>query len=189
MDFIKIHDKKLKIALSAEELSRYGLTIAELDYRNVETKRVLWQLLGEAKKTCGFDASGESLYVEVYPSRSGWCEIFVSCLEGRGKPSALRPYPVSFDESEPMIAASAALLVAGYREKSLLYRLCGRFYLILFFPRANENALTLSLALEFGKEENESVYEVVRREGQLLSENAVVQFGDMILHRTEKKKL
>ena len=109
MEFIKIHGKKLKIALDAEELRRYGLTVAELDYRKVETKRALWQMLGEAKKSCGFDASGESLYVEVYPSRQGGCEIFVSCLSAGKKPRTKAVYPVSFEDSESMIAASAAL--------------------------------------------------------------------------------
>ena len=189
MEFIKIHDKKLKIALSSDDIVKYGLTLAELDYRNVETKRALWQMLGEAKKKCGFDASGESLYVEVYPSRAGGCEIFVTCLNAKEKASALRACPVSFDESEPMIAASAALLAAGYREQSLLYRLCGRFYLILFLSDGNADQLTLSLALEFGKEENESVYGVVKREGQLLSENAVARFGNMVLHQLPKEQI
>ena len=186
MEFIKIHDKKLKIALSGEEIAQYGLTLAELDYRNVETKRALWQMLGEAKRKCGFDASGESLYVEVYPSRSGGCEIFVSCLSVKEGAAALTVCPVSFDESEPMIAASAALLVAGYRGRSLLYRLCGRFYLVLFLSKADRERLTLPLALEFGREENESVYDVVKREGQLLSEDAVARFGNMVLHRLPK---
>jgi len=146
VDFIKIHDRKLKIALTSEELRRYGITLAEFDYANVETKRALWQMLDEAKKLCGFDASGASLYVEVYPSRTGCCEIFISCLDKKGEETAARAYPVSFDESEEMIAASAALLVAGYREKSYLYRLCGRFYLILFLSKGEDALLTLSLA-------------------------------------------
>lgn len=187
MDFIKIHDKKLKIALDASELSRLGLAVSELDYKNVETKRALWQMLGDAKRKCGFDASGESLYVEVYPSRSGGCEIFVTCLSCEKK-ALRRAFPISFDDSESMIAASAALLTAGYRERSFLYRLCGRFYLITFSEDAGDTPLFVSLLGEFGREENESVYDVLKREGQLLSENAVETFGKMVLHRSSERK-
>ena len=187
MDFIKIHDHKLKIALDAGELSRYGLTVAEFDYQSVETKRALRQMLDEAKRKCGFDAAGASLYVEVYPSRQGGCEIFVSCLVREGRSERTRAYAVSFDESEPMIAASAALLVAGYREPSFLYRLCGRFFLIVFFERSDEVPLLFSLLQEFGAPENESVYGILKREGQLLSENAVMRLGKMIVSRVGNK--
>lgn len=189
MDFIKIHDKKLKIALSAEELLRYGLTLDQFDYHNVETQKALRQMLGDAKAHCGFDVLGEALMVEVYPSRSGGCEIFVCCLDKKKKEEEIGVFAVSFDDGEEMIAASAALFVAGYREKSYLYRLCGRFYLILFSRDQRDALSALSLAYEFGREESRSVYDVVKREGQLLSENAVFQLGDIILHRREKPRL
>ena len=185
MEFIKIHSGKLKIALTAEELAKYNLTPATLDYRNEETRQALQSLLAEAKRLCGFDTFGEAIYVEVYPSRTGACEIFICCLESKSR-EELTVYPVSFEDSEAMIAASAALLAAGYCEKSYLYRLCGRFYLILFSLRSGDALLTLSLAYEFGSKEKGSVYDTVRREGQLLSENAVPQLGEMVLRCREK---
>ena len=183
MEFIKIHERKLKIALSKGELLRFGLTPADVDYEKVETKRALWQMLDEAKRTCGFDASGRSLYVEVYPSRTGACEIFVSCLDEKEKTAMKRAFIISFNDGEEAIRASAALSLAGYRERSLLYRLCGRFYLVLFVSRGETDTYLRLLPLEFGQEEAESVYETIKREGQLLSENAVLRLGDMILHR------
>ena len=189
MEFIKIHERKLKIALEKGELSRFGLAPADIDYEKVETKRALWQMLEEAKRSCGFDASGRSLYVEVYPSRTGACEIFVSCLDEREKRVLKQPFSVSFDDGEEAIRLSAALLVAGYSGHSLFYRLCGRFYLILFLSQCEADAYLRLLALEFGQEEAGSVYEIVKREGQLLLENAVFRLGDMILHRTVKEKL
>ena len=182
MDLLKIHDGKLKIALTAEELHAHGLTISSFDYENVKTKRALWQMLDEAKKTVGFDASNASLYVELYPSRTGGCEIFVTRrLKKEKSEERKREQLFVFPDSEPLIALSAALSVAGYREASPLYAYDGRLYLVIVTEMCA--ALGASdLALEFASPSDGVTLEELERRGQLLTDRAVERLSNMILH-------
>lgn len=78
MDLILISDEKLKIILSEEDLKEFNIDIETLDYSNVSTKRVFWDILDKAKETAGFDADKSKLYVQVFPSSDGGCEMFVT---------------------------------------------------------------------------------------------------------------
>ena len=80
MEFILISDDKLKIIMSKRDLEKFDISAEELDYSNVETKRMLWDILGKAKQSIGFSCDGERVLVRLYTSRDGSCELFVSKL-------------------------------------------------------------------------------------------------------------
>lgn len=75
-----ISDSKLKIMLTKEDLKEYALDCNTLDYENTETRRAFWSILDEAKHRTGFDAASEKVFVQVYPSRAGGCEMYVTKL-------------------------------------------------------------------------------------------------------------
>ena len=68
MELIRISDSKMKIMLSAEDMARYEITAERLNYENTETRRVVWQILDEAKQKTGFDAASDRVLIQVYPS-------------------------------------------------------------------------------------------------------------------------
>lgn len=78
MDIIYINSKNIKISLSREELYENGLNAETLDYAKTGTKRFLWELLDEAYIKTGFDAGNARLFVRVFPSTDGGCELFVT---------------------------------------------------------------------------------------------------------------
>ena len=78
MEMILISSNKLKIIMSKAELEKFYLTTDILDYQNTETKRMLWDLLFKAKRTAGFDPDGYRVFVQLYPSKDGSCELFVT---------------------------------------------------------------------------------------------------------------
>ena len=83
MEIIMISDSKIKVMLSADDLKGFDLDTASLDYSNTETKRMFWDILSRAKHSIGFDTDGHRVLVQLYPSRCGGCEMFVtrlSCL-------------------------------------------------------------------------------------------------------------
>lgn len=80
MEIIMISETKLKIMLDAEDLQSFSLTAEALDYKNTETKRMFWDVLNRAKQSIGFDTDGHRVLVQLFPSRSGGCEMFVSKL-------------------------------------------------------------------------------------------------------------
>ena len=78
MEIILISECKLKIALREEDLAAFEIRADELDYSNTETKRMFWDLLTRAKQKTGFDTDGQRVLVQLYPSKDGGCEMFVT---------------------------------------------------------------------------------------------------------------
>ena len=73
-----ISDNKLKVMLCQEDLKHFELKAEELDYSNTETKRMFWDVLSQAKHQTGFDTDGQRVLVQLYPSKEGGCEMFVT---------------------------------------------------------------------------------------------------------------
>lgn len=80
MELILISDTKLKVMLSEDDMKQYDLNCDDIDYENTETRKAFWNILDEAKNRTGFDASGDRVFVQVYPSKKGGCELFVTKL-------------------------------------------------------------------------------------------------------------
>ena len=78
MEIIMISDNKLKVMLCKEDLSHFELKPEQLDYSNTETKRMFWDVLNRAKHQTGFDTDGQRVLVQLYPSKEGGCEMFVT---------------------------------------------------------------------------------------------------------------
>ncbi len=78
MDYLRIGDSKLKITLTEEELLFYGMDLSALDYASTETRRAFWAILDDAKHATGFDAAATKVCVQIYTSKTGGCEMFVT---------------------------------------------------------------------------------------------------------------
>lgn len=105
MEFILIGDGKIKVSLTKEDLEEFELSADELDYANTETKRMFWDVLSRAKARTGFDTDGEKVLVQLYPSRDGGCEIFVTKIGSLYK------------EDDELLAGSALAESIGQRRK------------------------------------------------------------------------
>ncbi len=73
-----ISDNKLKVMLCQEDLKQFELKADQLDYSNTDTKRMFWDVLSKAKHQTGFDTDGQRVLVQLYPSKEGGCEMFVT---------------------------------------------------------------------------------------------------------------
>ena len=78
MEIIMISNSKLKIMLCEEDLRQFELKADQLDYSNTDTKRMFWDVLSKAKHKTGFDTDGQRVLVQLYPSKEGGCEMFVT---------------------------------------------------------------------------------------------------------------
>ncbi|MBR3993864.1 MAG: adaptor protein MecA [Clostridia bacterium] len=83
MELIVINQEKLKIILTPNDMTKYNITPEELDYNKVTTKHILWDLLEKAQKEKGFDTDMSKLYVQIYPSRDGGCEMYITKFSGK----------------------------------------------------------------------------------------------------------
>ena len=79
MDFLVVSDSKLKIMMNREDMKKYEIDGENIDYDNPKTRRSFWRILDVAREVCGFEASGDKVLIQFYPSKDG-SEIFVTKL-------------------------------------------------------------------------------------------------------------
>lgn len=78
MEIIMISESKLKLMLAREDLAEFDLDAEELDYSKTETKRMFWDILNRLKRNVGFQTDGCRVLVQLFPSRDGGCEMFIT---------------------------------------------------------------------------------------------------------------
>ncbi len=70
------------IELTRQDMTELDITYEELDYSNIETRRVLWTLLDEAKHTLGRDIRlTQKMLIEAVPDDNGGCRIYFSVAD------------------------------------------------------------------------------------------------------------
>ena len=80
MEFLNVGKSKLKIIMSDDELSRYGLSNCETGMDNPDVRRAFWRVLELAGSEVGFDPTDDKVLVQFYPIKKGGGEIFVTKL-------------------------------------------------------------------------------------------------------------
>ena len=85
MEFININNERLKIILSKEDMISFDIRPEEFDYSNTGSKHILWSVLNKAKKEAGFNADDTKLYVQLFTSGDGGCEIYISKIKNENK--------------------------------------------------------------------------------------------------------
>lgn len=78
MDFTYINDNNIKVSLTKSDLERGGVDIDTLDYKTPCSRRFVREILERAYEETGFDADGNAVYVRVFLSSDGGCELFIS---------------------------------------------------------------------------------------------------------------
>ncbi len=86
MELIVIDEKKIKLTLTAEEMTAYHLTEEE-----PRTSATLRGILRDAREKCGCLGMSGRISVEMYPSRKGGCELFVTKLAERENRTDMKP--------------------------------------------------------------------------------------------------
>ena len=157
MEFIRISEAKLKIVLSAADMEHYGIRSESADYAGTETRRAVWAILDEAKKHTGFDAASSRICIQMYPSRGGGCELYVTRREGNERRTAegVRHAMLSiyrFSHLENLLAVCAILQKSGFSGESAAYAEGERCYLILREMRTSDEARgRFAFAEEYGE--------------------------------------
>ena len=202
MELLKISDTKLKVMLTKEDLLRFDLDTDTLDYGNTETKRMFWEILNHAKHAVNFDTDGVRVLVQLYPCRSGGCELYVTkigaacrdCAPEQEEPllhykpshrpdgRSERTGVFGFDTVEWLITVCRRLRSIGYGGTSAAYRGDdNRYYLFLdgldatgYLPLDEYSFIT-----EYGTAENvDALRNFLGEHGRLVCDcGAVEQLG------------
>ena len=100
MELILISNTKLKIMLNESDMQKYHIG-SESDCAEISTRKAIRSLLECARDQIGFNTDGEEIFVQLYTSKHGGCELFVTkCLSESNKctlPERVKS-PVTADE-------------------------------------------------------------------------------------------
>lgn len=196
MELLFISDSKLKVMLTEEDMRRYDLNAEKVDYDNTETRRAFWEILDEAKHRTGFDAASDKVLIQLYPSRDGGCELFVTKLglipplaektiakSNRVTMLAARRGVYAFGRVADLILASRAVAGApSVRESDAYFADDGRYYLLVEERGGkNEGVDGASRLLEYGESVPTTLADYIREHGACLAEkNAISRFAALV---------
>lgn len=189
MELLRINESKLKIMLSLADMEKYRLDGESMDYDNTETRSALWQILDLAKQKTGFDGCGDKLFIQVYPSRGGGCEMYVTKVgEGGGKP-CLAPISLvrgtqsiyRLESLDTLLEVCKKLKACGYADESAVYAKDGAYYLVIREKLQSSimsvNAISeYSFIEEYGTRKSGGIQLAILREhGTCLDESGAVE--------------
>ncbi len=81
MKIEKSGDEKIVVALTNKDLNELDITYDEMDYSNIETRRVIWTILDEACRELGEPIDTDSrLLIEVSPDEDGGCTMYFTSV-------------------------------------------------------------------------------------------------------------
>ncbi len=140
MELIIISESKFKLMLTSSDMASY----------TGNTKEVLREIISDAQTKCGYTPTSGRMFVQMYPSREGGCELFITMLENHNNISVrgceertLSEYKkyipqerriiYSFGLMKHLLGCCLGLLQAGYTGTSAAFvdRDRSSFYLML----------------------------------------------------------
>lgn len=80
MEHILISPGKLKLMLTRDDLEHYELDRAVEDGAVDSSRLAFRSLLDDAGRMSGFDAGDDKLFIQLYPSKDGGAEIYITKL-------------------------------------------------------------------------------------------------------------
>ena len=153
-------EEKITVTLSDEDMHELDITYDEMDYSNIETRRVIWTILDEAKRVLGKPINTDGrLLVQVSPADDGGCLMLFTqmpLLESKSKKRLImkkdaEPLLFRAFDSNAFVDSLAILKKASQMLKSFEpFELRNKFYIIIHpKPTISEN-IEFSLC-EFGE--------------------------------------
>ena len=162
MEILVISENKLKIMLERSDMKKYGLLGSDLNYDDPPTRQKLLRVLEHAKAESGFDAAQDKLLVQLYPSKEGGSEMFVTRLpalsvsaeqsirRSKGIGVFVQGVEIFFtSDFSSVLRLAAALRNVPHTERSRLYFEEDRGYYLVFSAQDGGTLSPLLPACEF----------------------------------------
>ncbi len=166
------NEYRVEAVLTSRELSEYGITYEEFDYKNIETRRVLWTILDEIKNRYGVKLSfAGKLLIEVIKEAEDKYRLCFSSLpphsdDGKSIKQLIKtenqPLIAEFESFEDVLSAIFAMCTLK-TDATELYEKNGRYRMLFFADTAEKANVNLRIC-EFGNIVCEPLLEKARCE-------------------------
>ena len=201
MELIRISDRKLKIMLTATDMSHFEMDAERLGEDSEQMRRSFRLLMREVRRKISFDLDDRRISVQYFPSREGGCEMFVSSLpqsEDKKKAVAAAETPQKpagtqrfhresayrMKEMQDLLRACERLRAAHFRGDSRAYRDDRGGYLLLVgvvSPSPFHLPEEVSFLSEYGELCNLSQMKIyIREHASLISEHAMEDLASLV---------
>ena len=77
MELILISKSKLKIMLNESDMKEYSIG-KDTDCVDPSARKAIRSILERAKEQVGFNTEGDEIFVQLYTSKKGGCELFIT---------------------------------------------------------------------------------------------------------------
>ena len=141
MTFHPISKNKIIAELSKEDMQELDITYEELDYSNIETRRVIWTVLDKIRKYSGKDIDPScNLLIEAVANSDGGCLLcFTIPEQGKGSFCAQKPVMTKntsgvvfeFENADSLLDMLKSIGHDGLPSGNRLFRKNGRYRLLL----------------------------------------------------------
>ena len=146
-------DNRISIELTKNDMEQLGITYEELDYSNIETRRVLWTLLDEAGHSLGKSISlADKMMIEAVPDSAGGCVLYFTVIDKKisaDECEVLHPVIVCQSAVIDNIGALARVLHKGECVSHSELFSDGRVYRLVIYPRNTYKEKIRSIASEY----------------------------------------
>ena len=154
-----IGEEKILVSLSDKDMTELDITYDEMDYSNIETRRVIWTILDEAKRSLGksIDTDGRIL-IEVTQGDDGGCIMCFTTMPSTDYKSRKKlimkkdAEPILFKalDSNAFLDALNVLNNATDSFKNLeIFSYCKKLYFVIYPKITGTNKITYILS-DFG---------------------------------------
>ncbi len=192
MELILIDPNKLKVILSEEDMENYKIDPADMDYSDHLTQSIIKDILDGAKSMTGFDADGQKLFIQMFTSIHGGCEMFITKAQGVTElgygdiPEISRkPFPsiYSFESFYNLVLACRRLSELDEKVQGIAYSdMSGRYFLKLLFSglSAYTRLDKFTFMLEYSKQIPHKCFDTyINEHGSWVCKNAVKILGGL----------
>ncbi len=195
MEVIKISDSKLKLILTEADMKSFGLDSARVDYNDTATRRTFFDILDAVNESHGFDAGGDKLLIQYYPSKDGGCELFITklgilplaterAISRSNRVTLLRSRRAiyRFDTLDELVSALGLIRDLSVKSSDIYMSDSGEYYLDLVERGAGKGSAVSEYVklLEFSKSIPQTLYPYITEHCKKLTDgDAVIRLSSL----------
>ncbi len=133
-------EDKIIVDLTKQDMLELDITYEAMDYSTIETRRVIWTVLGEAGKHLGRELDpSRRMIIEASPKTEGGCTLTFTILDGRKKSVSQKhtlkkqseSVVCDFENLDDLFRAAEEIHRSGEAPQSSLFELDKAYRLIL----------------------------------------------------------
>lgn len=187
LKIVSPQENKIVVELTGADMTELDITYEEMDYGNIETRRVIWTILDRARRTLcrDIDPSGKML-IESVPMPGGGCVLYITVLETQAHTFGCRGmlrihkertrFTYAFDSLADLTACAARLRESAPSLcKSSLFLLDGQYRLTLRSELPPRRVRTLLAEYGAPCADGDLPDAFLREHGKLLAEGDAIE--------------